>query len=503
MGFTRHEAWGIGIAAFVGGGMVALAACQSTDNTGSGGTAGGSSTGDHPDASLPTFTPPGCEFSIGARPEYKEFKKGSAVTAAKPAIRRVRLGLGGKQDHDAPGHADPSTSAGFAWQTDDGTLASDVAWGKGADPSRWSAEDRTSGVTWLTPEGALNPKGDQRMHEAYVCGLEPETTYHYRVGGGPAGGEVWSEVHSFTTTPKAGEGTVKIGISGDSRGQQNDAWRLLQRRMLGAGVNLQLFSGDMINLAPDQGEWEQWLDSAWKDSDGSLLTLGQVLMLAAHGNHDNHTALFYGNLVLPQDPDRYPKFGELFFSVDVGPVHIVVVDDAFVIGAAGDPEYKPLIESWLEADLGAADANRSKVPWIVAMHHHPEYSSSLHGKDADVLRGREFFTPIWDKFHVDMVFLGHDHNYERSKPLTGPASAPKVHDDFADGTVYLVCAGAGADSYSAGTSAFTETSRDFRNGGALGFYAIMTASGTELRIDAHELAADGTDPVFDTFTIQK
>ena len=58
------------------------------------------------------------------------------------------------------------------------------------------------------------------MHEAYVCGLAPATTYYYRVGGGPAGDEVWSDVYCFTTTPSDPAAPVTIGVTGDSRGQE-------------------------------------------------------------------------------------------------------------------------------------------------------------------------------------------------------------------------------------------------------------------------------------------
>ena len=42
-------------------------------------------------------------------------------------------------------------------------------------------------IRQYTPEGTLNGMGDERMHEAYVCGLKPATTYYYRVGGGAPG----------------------------------------------------------------------------------------------------------------------------------------------------------------------------------------------------------------------------------------------------------------------------------------------------------------------------
>jgi hypothetical protein len=450
---------------------------------------------------LSSFEPTGCRFQIAPRAEYKDFSAGRPQVGPNPDIRRVRLGLGGNVTPGGDGRANPAASAGFAWQTDDGTLASEVTWGSTPDPAAWPAENRTNGVTWLTPEGMIAPNGDQRMHEAYVCGLSPATTYYYRVGGGPAGSESWSEVHSFTTTPTDPNATVTIGITGDSRGQENDAWGLVQRRMMMAGVDLQLFSGDMINLATDQGEWERWLDRAWRDTDDSLSTLGQILALSAHGNHDNHTALYFGNLVLPQEPVKYPKYGELFFSVDVGPVHIIVIDDAWIGFPNGDPDFVSVFTEWLRADLDAAKANRANVPWIVPVHHHHEYSVSNHGDDDDVLKVRAFFTPIWDEYHVDMVINGHSHNYERSKPLTGPADNPTVQTSFADGTVYVVCAGVGAPAYSAGTSPFLEVTRDYKTSGAIGLYGILTATKTSLKLSAHELRTDGSDPMFDEVTI--
>jgi hypothetical protein len=87
----------------------------------------------------------------------------------------VRLGLGGNVE-GSTGRANPSTEFGAAWQTDEGTLASEIEWGTSADPTTWPAANRMSGVTWDTPPGtpANTP---ERMHEAYVCGLTPSTTY--------------------------------------------------------------------------------------------------------------------------------------------------------------------------------------------------------------------------------------------------------------------------------------------------------------------------------------
>lgn len=456
---------------------------------------------------IETFQPKGCEFQIATRPEYLGMQEHQPIVSAAPTIERVRLGLGGNVDVGAPGRADPSTSVGFGWQTDSGTMASEVQWGTTPDPATWPAENRVAGVTFVSPEGIINASGDDRMHEAYLCGLTPATTYYYRVGGGPAGAEVWSPVQSFTTTPKDPNAEIVLGVSGDARGQDNQAFRLIQRRFMTAGVTAELFSGDMVNFATDQAEWHQWLDLAATDTDGSPLALGQILMLATHGNHENHTVHFYSSVVLPQDVAKYRNYGELFYSVDIGPVHLVVVDDFWVTSPTGDPAYADTLKAWLEKDLEAANANRANVPWIVGMHHHGEFSSSSHGTDSDVLLGRQFFVPIWDKYHADFMVLGHDHNYERSKPLSGPLAAdtfdPVVQDSPTKGTMYMICAGAGADAYGNGTSAFTDKSASYDSKTVFGFYSLLKVNKTSFTVESHELRADESDPIIDTVTITK
>ncbi len=272
-------------------------------------------------------------------------------------------------------------------------------------------------------------------------------------------------------------------------------------------MTAELFSGDMINFATDQGEWHKWLDLAAVDADGSPLALGQILMLPTHGNHENHTVHFYSSVVLPQDLKTFPNYAELFYSVDIGPVHLVVVDDFWVTAPELDPGYAPMLQAWLEKDLEAANKNRANVPWVIGMHHHAEFSSSSHGTDPDVLLGRQFFVPIWDKYHVDLMVLGHDHNYERSKPLSGPLT-PGTFDPVVQampqmGTVYMVCAGAGADAYGNGTSMFTDKSASYDSKTVFGYYSLLKANKTSLSLESHELRPDASDPVIDAYTITK
>ena len=59
----------------------------------------------------------------------------------------------------------------------------------------------------------------------------------------------------------------------------------------------------------------------------------------------------------------------------------------------------------------------SRARWKVAAMHHPLYSSGKkHGSD---LRLRKLLEPVFTRYGVQVVFAGHDHVYERTKPQEG------------------------------------------------------------------------------------
>lgn len=67
---------------------------------------------------------------------------------------------------------------------------------------------------------------------------------------------------------------------------------------------------------------------------------------------------------------------------------------------------------WLEGALAASQAQ-----WKLAFFHHPLYSSATtHGSDT-ALRAK--LEPLFVRYGVAAVFSGHDHTYERTKPLQG------------------------------------------------------------------------------------
>jgi alkaline phosphatase D len=71
---------------------------------------------------------------------------------------------------------------------------------------------------------------------------------------------------------------------------------------------------------------------------------------------------------------------------------------------------------WLETTLQNAAASAS-VDWIIVQMHQPALSSA-HDNGSD-LGIRQAWLPLFDKYQVDLVVCGHDHEYERSFPVRG------------------------------------------------------------------------------------
>src|SRR5262249_47081175 len=113
------------LAACGGGSATGTTTGTSTTTSGTGAAGGGGTGGSGGAASVTSFSPQGCGFSIAPRAEYQGFSLATPTNGATPNIRRVRLGLGGNVDVGAAGHADPATSIGVAWQTDEDTLSSE------------------------------------------------------------------------------------------------------------------------------------------------------------------------------------------------------------------------------------------------------------------------------------------------------------------------------------------------------------------------------------------
>jgi hypothetical protein len=472
--------------------LLPLVACSPSNAA----TDGGADAGDA--AAAFTYAPSGCPYTVTLpqlrgylSPALDDASPITNVAGATPA--RVRVGLGGPSTG-----ADATTSAAFTWDTPAQLNAAQVR--IGTSPTALTTVQK--GYVWVTPPptiGLGDTEAGANMHEVHVCGLTPGTTYTYQVGGGAPGQDVWSAAQTFTTLPSTG--SITIGVSGDARDSAT-IFQLVQERMRDAAVSMQIFSGDLILFGAEESLFQAWLTAAWTDPQNasSFLTLGQELILPVAGNHEDSSAQFYGNFALPGDG----PYAESFFSVDIGSAHIVMFDDQQIAYDTPADETAAAL-AFIDTDLTAAEQNRAKVPFLLAVHHRSEFGNGADSGDPDVIEARNALNPLWDKHHVDLVINGHEHDYERTQPMTGPPAAPVVQTSTTSGTTYVICGGAGANADPPQSPASYDVSQMSYGGTTpyIGVYAFMTLAAHTLTWTAYGLEASGTDATVDTFTLTR
>lgn len=121
-------------------------------------------------------------------------------------------------------------------------------------------------------------------------------------------------------------------------------------------------------------------------------------LLAVLGNHD----VLHGN-----GPGQMAALGMpgLWWSREYGGGEVLIVGlDSNMVD---DPDQL----AWLDTTLASSHAR-----WKIVAFHHPPYSAGYQGSSLHV---REVFSPLFAKYHVQLVLSGHDHDYQRSVPMDG------------------------------------------------------------------------------------
>jgi len=261
-------------------------------------------------------------------------------------------------------------------------------------------------------------------HWAALESLDPATEYTYSIlfdgrDITPAGDMRFRTAGQQTFT------FLAIGDSGTGSEEQKRLAAIFQRDP----AALVIHTGD---LAYPTGTFESY-DRNYFDFYQELMA--RVPFFPVPGNHDYYdfNAEPYRALhdlpranVAEKDQGRY-------YSFDWGDVHFISLDSNAPLeeAAAGSGD----MLRWLEADL----ATTTKF-WRVAVFHHPPYAFGPNQDDPLTILARERIVPILERYHVPLIFGGHEHSYQRSVPVRGGG-------ERANGAVYLTTGGGGAALY--------------------------------------------------------
>jgi len=271
---------------------------------------------------------------------------------------------------------------------------------------------------------ADDPRGPPlTSHRVRLTGLRPGTTYHYQVAIlSPTGQRSELPLVALHTPPSSGR-PLRFVVYGDSRSGHSVHAQVVQS-LLAEDPDLVLCTGDVVERGTEDSDWDRFFAVA-------APLLERIPVFLAAGNHEyalrrqGAQRLFqlWDRLFVPQPPvstgtspapamlaqlrEKSPALDEAalprgYYSFDQSGVHFVALDS----NQARSVDQ----QRWLEADLSRATLRRPRAI-IVWMHDGP-YSMGWHGDNGSLIRD---YVPIFEKYRVNIVFSGHDHDFERGR----------------------------------------------------------------------------------------
>ena len=333
----------------------------------------------------------------------------------------------------------------------------------------------------------LQPSSKQRYftYSAVLTNLAPNSRVYYRV----ALGQKTVRESSFAAR-KTPDEPVKFAVIGDMADGKTDS-RAIAWEMSKVRPEFLVICGDIVY---SRGRVSEYMTNFWpiysnvrspSAKSGFPLMAGTVFYPVL-GNHDVGATnlagvadgfgafyFFHPPLNGPtNNPWNTPVGGsakqKAAFHEAAGSAYPGLCNYSFDNGAGhflclDANRYVPVtdidLQAWIRRDL-----TQSKAKWKMVFFHQPGFNSSKSHNSEQKMR---LLSPLFEECGVDVVFAGHVHNYQRSKPLRFTPDDPRrlsasglVHGTFRldeqfdgimhtrpDGILYIVTGGGGASLY--------------------------------------------------------
>jgi len=389
------------------------------------------------------------QFKAGVKPYVDRDEKLSSVPAELEGQVLVRTDMGSRDDArlvnvfrwtEHPSSERPDQIV-LTW-SDDPKITQTIQWRTSAKVKKGVvAFQKKSAFNRFRPSPTKQVKAETlrletitvvndpviHRHTVVLRGLEPGTTYVYSVGDGSKNG--WTELAEFTTAPK-GTKPFSFIYMGDAQNGL-DRWGSLVHNAFRDRPDAAFYvmAGDLVNRGAERDDW----DSLFYNAEGIYNQRQLVPVIGNHECQGGKPTLYLKQFALPKNGPANIE-PERAYAFEYSNAKFVILDSN--LDPAGQVQ-------WLDEQL-----SNTKAVWKFVVYHHPAYSS---GANRDNLEVREIWTPIFDKYHVDLALQGHDHAYLRTYPMKGQqrVKSPK------EGTVYIISV-SGTKMYSQGKHEYTE-----------------------------------------------
>jgi hypothetical protein len=265
---------------------------------------------------------------------------------------------------------------------------------------------------------------------AYMQGLRPDTEYEYEIAD--ADGESgWFPFH--TTTEQLNR--YEVLVFSDTQSTDYSVWGQTAQAAYEAHPGAAFFTvvGDLSDNGQSWYQWKAWYENA--DILTSYMPIAPVL-----GNHEAYSLdwkfcepyTYKASFPVPYGaPEGQSR---LAYSFDYGDVHYAALNTDYEELHELYPDMMEHEVTWLDQDL--ADA-RKRGKRLVVLMHRPAVTATYRALP-DI--NGTYFMPLFDKYHVPLVFTAHEHCYARTEPLIDGRPGE-------GGTTYISTGRAGTESY--------------------------------------------------------
>jgi PKD repeat protein len=248
--------------------------------------------------------------------------------------------------------------------------------------------------------------------------VQANATIYYSIYDDSAG--AWGSSRTFNTAPPASSTQFTFTAGGDSRTYVND-WKSVAD--VWDNTAFVLFLGDIVNNGSTSSQWEDWY--SYGDN-----FVPYNLIYHSKGNHDNG-GIYENQYALPGNG--------LYYAFEYGNAVFICLDS--------ENPGSSTQTNWLESTL----SDYQNKTWKFIFFHKPFYTAGSH--ESDMWSYWDTWWQLFDDYGVNMIFGGHDHNYQRSLPINRNVSTSQPVAEYGsgpgEGRCNIVSGGAGAPIYSA------------------------------------------------------
>ncbi|NPV88168.1 serine/threonine protein phosphatase [Coprothermobacteraceae bacterium] len=258
------------------------------------------------------------------------------------------------------------------------------------------------GLVWGTEQTSSSIVEEQplKQHFFRLSDLQPGQTYFYALNNGP---KRW-----FKTPSLSNNATLTVfAVAADAHyGNENasptERSEILKTVNNDPSVDYFFIDGDVTELGMNNQNWSEF----FKDFNANLSRPTAFVL----GNHDALIGgMYHVDKYLYPEQVRIDQGNERYHRIDVGPVHFLLLDVLW-----GTEEFDTGQRRWLEEQLRLLP----EEDWVVILSHCFYYASGnvetgrIWADHEDTIK---HIVPLFERYKVDLVVSGHNHQMELLK----------------------------------------------------------------------------------------